>query len=44
VFTGGDIQISGILFNIRVADRRLCDSESIGSEAGVGEQLDYGWW
>ena len=44
VFTGGDIQVSRILFNPRIADRRLLDPKSIGSEVRVGEQLDYGLW
>ena len=40
VFSGGDVQISRILFNPRVANRWFRDSESVGGKAGVGEQLD----
>jgi len=37
VFSGRDIQISGILFNPWVTDRRLRNSKPVGREAGVGE-------
>lgn len=41
VLSGGDIQISRILLNIRVANRRPRNPKPMRSEAGVDEQLDY---
>ena len=40
VFAGGDVQISGILFNPRVAYRWFRDSKPVGSETGVSEQFN----
>ena len=43
VFAGGDVQVSRILLNPRVANRWFRDSKSVGGEAGMGEQLDWSW-